>query len=182
MHTVVIMFCGPFYGSYPFHFGRIDRAIALAREHRCPLVICGDGTGGTELEAFLARARARGVPLPMARYNGKRNTLGDAISAAAVLSAEFPHVTRAYLVTDWYHVPRASIRLAHKLSRQGMGHVTVVPAPVWDHLLGGLRRLPGELLGSWHALLRLPQPPKRRRRRSPRRNPLRHLLRYRLFR
>lgn len=163
MTEVVIMFCGPFYGHRPFHYGRIDRAIALANAFRCPLVICGDGTGGRELDEFQARSRDAGVPITVARYNGKRNTHGDAISAAAVVAAEFPRTETAYLVTDWYHVPRATIRLAHRLRRRGFSHVTVMPSPVWDHLRDGLRRLPGEMLGSWHALLRLPQPPKRSR-------------------
>ncbi len=157
MKQVVVMFCGPLYGK-PFHYGRIDHAVRVAKKRGCPLVICGDGSKGRELEEFEKRAKDAGIARVCTRYNRRANTRGDSISAAAMLQVFFPEATRVLLVTDWYHMARSIVQMYRRINRCKMHKINVFPSPVWEHLKGGLLRLPRELLGTIHALMGVPQP------------------------
>lgn len=160
MDEIVVMFCGPHYGGQ-VDCGRIDRAVSLALARQCPLLICGDARDGWECVAFGCRAVNAGVPVVWVRHNGKANTLGDAISAAGVVSMHKPHVDRIHLVTDWYHIPRAFVQLWKKKNRRSI-RAWIIPAPVWGRW-DERGRLPDELKGALHALISIPQSPKGQR-------------------
>lgn len=142
----VVMFCGPHYDGC-LDFGRFTEALWLAQHYQCHLLLCGDGNSGRDLAVFSERAR-KTIPecLVHVCYDARACTRSDAQAAAQALTTESfgMQVEELYLVTDWYHMPRAHAELAKALDGTSfLLHRT----PVWQRLREGLSRLPHEFRG-----------------------------------
>ena len=98
----VVVFYGPHYGGVR-EWGRIDKAIKIAKKHNCPLIICGDGCLGEGVTIFYDYAIGCGVEEVYAHFDSRQNTRGDAFGAVHVIVSRFPTLGRLHLVTDWYH-------------------------------------------------------------------------------
>lgn len=155
--VVVVMFTGPHYGG-TIHFGRIDKAIDAAKKRHCPLMICGDGNRGFDLEVFRERARARGLRQIILSYDKRANTRGDAAGAAKKISC-MPGVHDVLVVTDWYHMLRACEALRMELETQESipGVTSIHTHSVFQHFIEGCLRLPGELRGFYDYRLKRTQ-------------------------
>lgn len=118
--SLVAMFCGPHDNDGGISYRRIDAAIERARKTRAkqlPIVICGDGNGGQDCLQFIDRAQQGDIQHAFFRYHAGASTITDAQSLALVLSRDptFAHVREVHLVTDWWHMPRATLFLQDTL-------------------------------------------------------------------
>lgn len=167
-HQVIVVPAAPHYknavGNEEIWYGRIFKGIMLARDLQAPLVIVGDGNGGSDVEAFATIAVQANVQVHC-ELNGvdkrDKNTRGDMRAAARVIACEeFAQVSEVVLVTCWYHVPRCGIELRNALRERLPDRTLVIrSAPVLAHFRHGLHRLfhhHGELRGAWDAYLRRP--------------------------
>jgi len=113
MQSVVAMFCGPHDEGNVVPRRRIDKAVEAALEHQVPLLIAGDGNNHRDVTAFMEIARFRGVRHVIGLYDPEANTLSDAVCVAKQVNdnPEFARVRRIYLVTDFWHMPRAKMML-----------------------------------------------------------------------
>lgn len=153
-------------GTESVWFGRIDKAISLAKQFDCPLIICGDGTPDqSDLDTFVARAEQAGVERIVRAWNeGDQHTRGDMRAAARALHTlpDLQAVEELHIVTCWYHQIR-SIAALHVEVRGIRVHrrLRFIPAPVWANWLEGVKRLTnlrrGELRGTWDYLQERPQ-------------------------
>ncbi|GEM_PF-1579121 len=128
INEVVVMICGPHHqkedGSRDGYtcsgthdgtrcFSRVDAAVAEALRRKAPLVICGDANEGRDVRAFHTRADAWGVAsiTQLIHPDGPSDTHRDLQMAVQLLlrDPEFAQVTRFVLVTDHWHMPRASM-------------------------------------------------------------------------
>ncbi|MFH1611553.1 MAG: ElyC/SanA/YdcF family protein [Patescibacteria group bacterium] len=153
MPEIVVMFTPPHYkvqGVAKIWMGRIDRAIDVAIQKHCPLIVAGDANGGQDLDTFVIRAHRSCVPAVIRAFNGDdrslKNTRGDARAIVRVMS-EIPamaYVDQITIVTCWYHMLRCWIAL-----RQALGNrrVRIACAPVWTKFWHGVTVLPNELRG-----------------------------------
>lgn len=121
---VVAMFCGPREGEDGscVSMSRIDVAIKLSLELGAPLLIAGDGHLGADTAVFAERARVRGVTMVLDLYSGRYlrpNTLSDAIEIAecVLTHPDLVEIRAVHVVTDAYHVTRASTFLVGELER-----------------------------------------------------------------
>ena len=96
MREIVVVFTPPHYkvqGIAKIWMGRIDRAIDVARQKHCPLIVAGDANGGQDIDQFIIRAKRSGVGAVLRAFNGHelefKNTRGDARAIARVM-AEVP--------------------------------------------------------------------------------------------
>ena len=110
------MFCGPHDNQGRVSFRRIDTAIGLARRKtktQLPLIICGDGNDGEDCMVFLGRAQSADLNHVIARHCALANTLSNAESLSLVLLNDraFKRVEAIHLVTDLWHMRRASLFL-----------------------------------------------------------------------
>lgn len=169
MRTVIIVPAAPHYpnchGKEQVWFGRIFRAIQLARDLDAPLIIVGDANGGSDVELFAKLGLSSGVRV-YTELNGVakelKNTRGDMRAAARVLRDcnDLHSVNELVLVTCWYHCLRSTIELRNAvfdtLPDRRYSYRVV---PVWDKFVHGIYRLfhpTGELRGVVDALLARP--------------------------
>ena len=153
MREIVVVFTPPHYkvqGIAKIWMGRIDRAIDVARQKHCPLIVAGDANGWQDIDQFIIRAKRSGVGAVLRAFNGHelefKNTRGDARAIARVM-AEVPamvYIDQITVVTCWYHAPRCLIAM-----RQALGNrqVRIVCSVVWTKLWDGIKVLPNELRG-----------------------------------
>jgi len=143
----VVVFYGPHYGGVR-EWGRIDKAIKIAKKHNCPLIICGDGCLGEGVTIFYDYAIGCGVEEVYAHFDSRQNTRGDAFGAVHVIVSRFPTLGRLHLVTDWYHLPRSFIALSIELNKHKLeDRVQITANPVWQRFCEGTQRLRGEIRG-----------------------------------
>lgn len=129
--SVVVMFCGPHDESEGIPTRRIDHAITIARSLEVPLFIAGDAFGGAEVQRFQARAWSMGVQTAIRAFDPRHCTLSDAQAVCRLLSErEFGRLTRVHLVTDWWHMERASVMLEGELESIVCRRILVVPESV----------------------------------------------------
>ena len=140
-HSAVAMFCGPHDEGDQPPTRRIDGAISLALQMGAPLFIAGDAFEGAEVRRFCARAWAAGVITTIQAYDSRHCTLADAQAVGReILLHRFDHLTRLYLVTDWWHMERAMAMLDGELQRIIGRVIHVIPesvmlGPVPDQLV-----------------------------------------------
>jgi hypothetical protein len=149
MHLIVV-FAPPQKEGGGLDFGRIDRAIALAKARKDSLILMvGDGNHGRDCKAFVAYATVHGVKATAVSNLGNASTRGDAEAVAieiASLVYTLPRVrVELSLVTCWYHVPRAWTMLFGELRKHNVT-IPPVPRPHWGNW-HEVRRVPGELRG-----------------------------------
>ncbi|MCR4313897.1 MAG: YdcF family protein [Candidatus Uhrbacteria bacterium] len=134
MHTTaVVMLCGPYdEGNHP-PTRRIDRAIQIARQSNLLLFIAGDAFNGDEIRRFQDRALAAGVHSVLPAFDSRHCTLADAQAVGRViLEHRFDRLSRLHLVTDWWHMERASTMLERELERILDRKILVIPESVMD--------------------------------------------------
>ena len=141
--SVVAIFCGP-HENGVVSFRRIDVAIQVALRIQVPLVIAGDGNFGRDLDVFAKRAHLAGVTIVKTFYDARANTLADAQMVCEHLStsAEFYDVRTIHLVTDFWHMPRATLILISQMTTRLFELVCVpvmTPVPSLDVLLAEQR-------------------------------------------
>lgn len=124
---VVVIFCGP-HEKGRVSFRRIDAAINAALEFGLPLLIAGDGNKGLDVVAFEMRARERGVSVVVPLYDAQANTLTDARLVCEFLRQRtgYEMVQTVHLVTDYWHMPRASLMLSMLLREQSVDRCVVL--------------------------------------------------------
>ncbi len=124
MKQIVVMLCGPHENGEVCN-RRIDEAIYLAMSEGIPLIIAGDGNFGEDIKYFTDRARMDGIHHTVGLYNQRANTLSDSTMVAEVLSkhGEFTDVSTIHLVTDWWHMPRASLFFTSAMQLKKPGFV-----------------------------------------------------------
>ncbi len=117
--SVVAMFCGPHDEGEGAPTRRIDRAIELSVELCSPLLIAGDGNHGEDVRRFARHAEQNGVAYIRALFDARRCTPSDAESIVHELvnNPPFMSVRHVYLVTDDWHMARASGILEGQLQR-----------------------------------------------------------------
>lgn len=96
-------------GSVPPRLAaRLDRALELYREGRFRTIIaCGDGAEADAMSAYLS---ANGVPAGrVITFGGGENTRATSEYVAHYMSAN--GLSRAIVITQFYHVPRAVMTL-----------------------------------------------------------------------
>ena len=145
IEAVTVMFCGPHDNDGMVSFRRVDHAITVANRESSPLLLAGDARRGYDLVLFRIRAIEGGVRDVQNLYHPKANTLSDAGSLARqLLTPRFQQVVEILLVTDSWHMARASCMLAGELARICQGRtftlvskdVTIGPTPP-EHVLDG---------------------------------------------
>lgn len=147
---VIVMFCGPNYGSRDRK--RIRLASRVARWLRAPLVVCGDSNYGEDVGVYSRYAKKLGVRVVHEMAEGG-HTMSDAEGAARLVEAAFKGVRIVIPITHWYHVPRASIALFLQLRRTlSKRFILLTPVPVLADWRDGLSRLCGEAVGCLHYL------------------------------
>ncbi|MBI4435693.1 YdcF family protein [Candidatus Uhrbacteria bacterium] len=127
-----MMFCGPHDEGNKTPTRRIDHAIRLALREALPLFIAGDALGGEEVRRFQVRASNAGVETAVAAFDSRHCTLADAqVVAAKILELRLERLNHVHLVTDWWHMERASAMLAGELERILHRSILVQPASVF---------------------------------------------------
>ncbi|MBI4437747.1 YdcF family protein [Candidatus Uhrbacteria bacterium] len=118
-HSAVVVFCGPHDEGEYVPMRRIDQAILLARNTRAPLLVAGDGNYGSDVQWFARRAGQSGIAYVRAFYDERASTLADAQRIADELLVNPPlmSVVNVHLVTDDWHMNRATAILAGELAR-----------------------------------------------------------------
>lgn len=131
MQSVVTMFCGPHDEGNDVPRRRIDKAVQVALAHQVPLLIAGDANRGKDINAFVAIAKSQGVRHVVGLYDPAASTFSDAFCVARELKIrpEFGNVSRIYLVTDFWHMLRASIML-ERICLDHALQVEIIHAPV----------------------------------------------------
>lgn len=131
MQSVVAMFCGPHDEGGGVARRRIDKAIETALEHQIPLLIAGDGNNCKDVTVFMEMARSRGAHHVIGLYDSEANTRSDAVCVSNQLknNPEFARVREIYLVTDFWHMPRAKTIL-EAICRQDRLEVQIISMPV----------------------------------------------------
>ncbi len=130
--AAVVVFCGPHDEGEQTPTRRIDHAIQLARERNFPLFIAGDAFGGEEVRCFQVRAWSAGVLTVISAFDSRHCTLSDAQAVAAeIIGRRLDHLNHVHLVTDWWHMERASVMLERELARILERAVRVQPASVF---------------------------------------------------
>lgn len=125
------MFCGPHDEGDRIPTRRIDHAVDLASRLEVSLFITGDAFGGAEVLRFQARAWAAGVHSTLTAYDPRRCTLADAQAVGRIIvDRQFLRLARVHLVTDWWHMERASTMLERELAAIVGRRILVVPESV----------------------------------------------------
>lgn len=124
MKQVAVMLCGPHENGSVCN-RRIDEAIYIASSKDIPLIIAGDGNYGNDIAHFTDRANLDGVHKTIGLYSERASTFSDSMMVADVLSKydEFVDVNTIYLVTDWWHMPRASLFFTSAMQLKKPGFV-----------------------------------------------------------
>lgn len=120
---VIVMFCGP-HENGQISYRRIDAAIDAALRLNLPLVLAGDGNFGHDIKMFAERAHNMGVHPIESLYDQQATTLSDARLLCQFLrdNEAFQRVEKIHLVTDYWHMPRASLMLATLLLLHRTSH------------------------------------------------------------
>lgn len=125
------MFCGPHDEGDQTPTRRINHAINLAIRNELPLFIAGDAFGGKEIYRFRVRAWHAGVALVLPAFDPRHCTLSDAQAIASmILEHHLDSLARIHLVTDWWHMERASTMLERELERIVGRQILVVPESI----------------------------------------------------
>lgn len=147
--SVTVMFCGPHYNDSGVpNDDRFLRAAKIASYYKTPLLICGDGNNGRDVQWFASRAFKGGLQA-ITKHDPRANTRADAASAVEMLQ-ELPHVTQIYLVTTWFHGPRAMLALQQALRAQmpeRQMQIKLRPSLNAAHLMTDLKLVVGEARG-----------------------------------
>ncbi|MDG1949970.1 MAG: hypothetical protein P8J32_04085 [bacterium] len=135
MHAdVVAMFCGPRDegdGSTP-SMRRITGAIDMALRLGTPLIIAGDSFGGYDVRFYAQAAEARGVEQVFGMFD-PRITRPDTLSDARLIVRSvvaMGSIRLVHVVTDDYHVARASAMFCGEYVRVTRDSIGVNLAPV----------------------------------------------------
>lgn len=133
MHeSIIAMLCGPHEDGRPSQ-RRIYRAIDYALIKDLPLLIVGDGNHGKDVDSFAQHARGRRVNPVFTCYDAGANTLTDVRLIVETLNGDhFANVETVHLVTDVWHMARASLFLATTLAR-ALPHRDIAIYPVTVH-------------------------------------------------
>lgn len=113
MPNFVVMLCGPHkedqVRSPQFH--RVNAAIRLAKRYGRDLLVCGDATGGSDVELYVRHAHDHGYRDAVPLYDGGKCTLADVRSALTfVRDNTGDHSSgTVYVVTDEWHMDRALV-------------------------------------------------------------------------
>lgn len=142
-NVVVVLFCGPRTDSGHPSTLRITRAIEVARSERARLLIVGDAHNGSDLDLFVSMAKEHGVDrvipvrVPTEQANTKRNAqqivveLSRNVGVDGVLKPVYFSLNAIYLVTDHWHMRRASLHLADELKLvRGVNIPEIIPMNV----------------------------------------------------
>lgn len=118
--AAVAMFCGPYDEGEQMPTRRIDHAIQIAKEEGLPLLIAGDAFDGKEVLRFQNRAWSAGVRSVLTAFDPRHCTTADAQAIGRViLKWHFDRIRLLHVVTDWWHMPRASAMLEGELRSIG---------------------------------------------------------------
>jgi hypothetical protein len=118
--------------------------------------VCGDSNEGKDVVALVGHAQAMGV-FAEGVHKPHSNTSMDAESAVRYAAGK--GATVLYLVTDWWHLPRALVH-ARRVSREVFaGRVRIRPRPAFGWIPPLKEGFYGELRGIVHALLGRPHNP-----------------------
>jgi hypothetical protein len=119
-NTVIVLFCGPRTKSGHPSTLRITRAIDVARSERARLLIVGDAHDGADVNLFVSMAKEHGVErvIPVRVPSDRACTEQNAREIALLLQTpEYLSVNTVCLVTDHWHMQRASLHLEDALTR-----------------------------------------------------------------
>ncbi|TAL50760.1 hypothetical protein EPN81_01850 [Patescibacteria group bacterium] len=131
--SAVVMYCGPYDEGNQPPTRRIDHAIALSRRFDLPLFIAGDAFEGKEIDRFSVRAWEAGVASVIPAFDPRHCTLADAQAVAReILSRDLACLSHLHLVTDWWHMDRASTMLERELAQILGRIVRVQPSSVFS--------------------------------------------------
>jgi hypothetical protein len=124
-NAIVVLFCGPRTKSGHPSTLRITRAIDVARSERVRLLIVGDAHDGADVDLFVSMAKEHGVErvTPVRVESHLANTEMNANQVALELKyAGYRSVNTVYLVTDHWHMQRATLHLQDALTRARATH------------------------------------------------------------
>lgn len=124
-NVVVVLFCGPRTNSGHPSTLRITRAIEVARSERARLLIVGDAHDGADVDLFVSMAKEHGVERvsPVRVETHLANTEMNAKQVALALKdTAYRSVNTVYLVTDHWHMQRATLHLQDALTRARATH------------------------------------------------------------
>lgn len=131
---VVAVLCGPHDNDGSVCFRRVDRGIAVAIEQNIPLIVAGDANGRADVRLFCDRAHEAGVRTIYEAYDRRASTLFDVRSITRLLQFEpdLQDVKRVHLVTDYWHMARATVMLADQLRKRLGGSYAIACENVMD--------------------------------------------------
>jgi len=148
MYSVVAMFCGPHDENNDVPRRRIDKAVQVSLLHQIPLLVAGDANHCKDIDVFMAIAKSQGVRHVVGLYDPAASTFSDAFCVARELKnqSEFQNVSRIYLVTDFWHMLRASLIL-EKVCLEHTLQIEIIHIPVTNGPLPPQIVLDGEQQG-----------------------------------
>ena len=131
MQSVVALFCGPHDEGNDVPRRRIDKAVQVALLHQITLLIAGDANHGKDIDVFVRIAKSQVVSRVVGLYDPAASTFSDAFCVVRILRTqpEFEHVSRIYLVTDFWHMLRAALILERVCLDHGL-QIEIIHAPV----------------------------------------------------
>jgi len=130
--SAVVMFCGPHDEGDQTPTRRIDQAIQLALSLDVPLFVAGDAFNGEEVARFQAHAWHTGVSVIIPAFDARHCTLADAQAVATkIVEHRLDRLSHLHLVTDWWHMERASLMLERELARILGRTIRVQPSSVF---------------------------------------------------
>lgn len=141
MIDFVVMLCGPHEDDHARspQFHRVNAAIRLAKRYGRDLLICGDATGGSDVELFARHAVEHGCSGAIPLYDADKSTLTDVRSALRhIRDNTGGHSSgTVHVVTDEWHMPRAIAMFRGEANHILVGDQEYVFEPI--SVVGGKR-------------------------------------------
>lgn len=138
--------------------GRVDAGIAIAERLGCTLVVCGDSNSGSDVRVLVEHAKAHGMKAAVGVHQTHSNTRMDAANAVRFATETGASVVDLYIVTDWWHLPRAYVHAWNAARSVNGCRIRVRPRPAFGWI-PPLVYFWGEVRGIFHALLGRPHSP-----------------------